>query len=125
MRDGDSYIRDGDSDILVGSDGGAQKEPMWLGNLESMSEATIEVGEETLTVRPTTIRGRTAEREELYARLVAYWPDFSKYEENTVFRARHGVAADPVTDPCRESVRGPRRERDQPGLVVPGEAGWP
>jgi deazaflavin-dependent oxidoreductase (nitroreductase family) len=77
------YLPDGDSYIVAGSNGGAQDEPAWVMNLEAMPEATIEVGERTLTVRPRSIRGRTPERQQLYARLVNYWPGFLTYEENT------------------------------------------
>jgi deazaflavin-dependent oxidoreductase (nitroreductase family) len=77
------YLRDGDSFILAGSNGGAEREPAWVSNLEGMSETTIEVGEEILTVRPESIREPTSERERLYARLVDYWPDFLKYGKNT------------------------------------------
>ena len=77
------YMRDGDSYILAGSNGGAEKEPAWVTNLAAMSKATIEVGEETLTVEPKAVPGGTPERDRLYARLVEYWPDFLKYEQNT------------------------------------------
>jgi deazaflavin-dependent oxidoreductase (nitroreductase family) len=77
------YMRDGESFILAGSNGGAEKEPAWVANLEAMSEATVEVGEETLTVKPAVIRESDPERDRLYSDLVKYWPDFLKYEENT------------------------------------------
>ena len=76
------YLRDGDSFLMVGSNGGAEKEPAWVANLEAMSEVTVEVGEETLTVRPSCFRERTPERERLYARLAEYWPDLREYEKN-------------------------------------------
>jgi deazaflavin-dependent oxidoreductase (nitroreductase family) len=77
------YLRDGDSYLLAGSNGGAEQEPAWVANLEAMPEATIEVGRETLRVRPRSFRERTKERAEIYAKLVDYWPDFLKYEKNT------------------------------------------
>ena len=42
------YVDDGGSLVLVGSNGGAEKEPLWFANVEAMSEVTIEVGERTL-----------------------------------------------------------------------------
>lgn len=77
------YLSDGDSFLIAGSNGGHVKEPAWVANLEMMPETTVEVGEETLIVKPEFFRGRTPERELLYAKLVDYWPDFLKYEENT------------------------------------------
>lgn len=77
------YMHDGGSLVVAGSNGGAKREPAWVANLEAMSETTVEVGEQTLTVKVSVLRGRVPERERLYARLVEYWPDFLTYEGNT------------------------------------------
>src|SRR5262245_40685599 len=51
------YVEDGCSFLLIGSNGGAPaKEPVWLGNVEAMSEVTIEVGAHTLKAKPTVPR---------------------------------------------------------------------
>jgi deazaflavin-dependent oxidoreductase (nitroreductase family) len=75
-------MQDSDSYVLVGSNGGATKEPLWVVNLEAMPETTIEVGERTLTVQPTVLRSG-AEHDRLYTALVAYWPDMLEYEKST------------------------------------------
>jgi deazaflavin-dependent oxidoreductase (nitroreductase family) len=75
-------MRDGDNYVLAGSNGGAEKEPLWVANLEAMSETSIELGERTLGVRPTVLRSG-AERDRLYEALVDYWPDMLQYERNT------------------------------------------
>jgi deazaflavin-dependent oxidoreductase (nitroreductase family) len=71
-----------DSYLLVGSAGGAPDEPAWVGNLAAMQEVTIEVGERTLTAKPTVMR-EGPERDRLYAALVDYWPDLREYETHT------------------------------------------
>jgi deazaflavin-dependent oxidoreductase (nitroreductase family) len=50
------YLTDGDSYVLIGSNGGAEKEPAWVANVAAMPELTIEVGEDERTVRPTVLR---------------------------------------------------------------------
>jgi deazaflavin-dependent oxidoreductase (nitroreductase family) len=51
------YVEDGSSFLLIGSNGGAPaKEPVWLGNVEAMSEVPIEVGTHTLKAKPTVLR---------------------------------------------------------------------
>jgi deazaflavin-dependent oxidoreductase (nitroreductase family) len=76
------YLADADSYVLVGSNGGAEKEPAWVANVAAMPELTIEVGEQKRTVRPTILRDG-AERARLYARLAEYWPDVREYETHT------------------------------------------
>ena len=50
------YVEDGDGYVLIGSNGGAEKEPAWVGNVAAMPEVVIEVGEQTLTAKPTILR---------------------------------------------------------------------
>jgi deazaflavin-dependent oxidoreductase (nitroreductase family) len=73
---------DGDNTILMGSAGGAAKEPQWVANLEAMSETTLELGERTFKVKPTVLR-EGAERDRLYALYREFWPDALEYEKNT------------------------------------------
>jgi deazaflavin-dependent oxidoreductase (nitroreductase family) len=76
------YTKDGESFVVVGSAGGAEQEPVWVANVEAMSEITVEVGERTITAKPSVLR-EGAERDRLYATMVAYWPDFTQYETKT------------------------------------------
>src|SRR5262245_59415222 len=50
------YVEDGDTYVLVGSNGGAEKEPEWVANVAAMAEVTVEVGERKLTTKPTILR---------------------------------------------------------------------
>lgn len=76
------YLPDGDALVLVGSAGGTEEEPRWVANLEAMSEVTVEVGERTLTAKPTVLRDGP-ERDRLYPRFVEYWPDLLEYQTHT------------------------------------------
>lgn len=76
------YLPDGDAFVLVGSGGGAEKEPLWVANLEAMAEVVVEVGERTVTTKPTVLRDGP-EREQLYPKFVEYWPDLIEYQTHT------------------------------------------
>lgn len=76
------YTTNGRTFLVAGSNGGAEQEPVWVANVEAMSEVTVEVGEQTLTAKVSVVRDGEQWAED-YARLVEYWPDFRKYEQNT------------------------------------------
>jgi deazaflavin-dependent oxidoreductase (nitroreductase family) len=88
------YATDGDSFLIGGSNGGAEKEPLWIGNVEAMPEITVELGDRTLTAKPTVLRDGP-ERDRLYSVLVDYWPDFRQYETNTT-RQFPVIRLDPI-----------------------------
>lgn len=89
------YTTNGATLLVAGSNGGAEKEPVWVANAEALPETTIEIGDETKTVKVSVIRDGEQWGED-YAKLVAYWPDFLKYEENTD-RKFAVVRLDPVS----------------------------
>jgi deazaflavin-dependent oxidoreductase (nitroreductase family) len=75
---------DGDAYLVVGSMGGAPKDPDWVANIEDGSgETTIEVGDQTLRATTTVVRPGSSEWERLYGIWAAYWPDAKEYEKNT------------------------------------------
>jgi deazaflavin-dependent oxidoreductase (nitroreductase family) len=76
------YLADGDRWIAFGSKGGHTAHPHWIHNLEANPDATIEVGTETIPVKATVLR-EGPERDELYARQVAAYPQFGEYEKKT------------------------------------------
>jgi deazaflavin-dependent oxidoreductase (nitroreductase family) len=100
-RSGKEYVQplltmsDGGDYVLVGSNGGDGREPLWVANLEAMPQTTIELGERTITVKPTVLRDG-AERDRLYAEFVKFWPDLLKYEEHTD-RAFPVIVLEPVS----------------------------
>jgi deazaflavin-dependent oxidoreductase (nitroreductase family) len=95
------YAMDGGSFLTSASDGGADREPLLVANVEAMSEVIIEVGERTLRTKPTVWR-EGPERDRLYAVLVRSWPDLMEYEERT-FRTFPVIQLDatPATDTTR------------------------
>jgi len=88
------YVDDGSSLVLVGSNGGAEQEPLWFANVKAMLEVTIEVGERTLKATPTVLR-EGPERDRLYALAVDYWPDMLQYETKAAFRQFPVIRLDP------------------------------
>jgi deazaflavin-dependent oxidoreductase (nitroreductase family) len=76
------YLADADRWVVFGSKGGHTAHPHWIYNLEANPDATIEVGTETITVKATVLR-EGPERDELYARQVAAYPQFGEYEKKT------------------------------------------
>jgi deazaflavin-dependent oxidoreductase (nitroreductase family) len=76
------YLRDGDRWVVFGSKGGHVTHPDWLRNLEANPSSTIEAGTETIPVKATVLR-EGPERDELFARQVAAYPQFGEYEKKT------------------------------------------
>ncbi|ALG10092.1 nitroreductase/quinone reductase family protein [Kibdelosporangium phytohabitans] len=76
------YLPDEGAYVLMGSAGGAPKTPEWFLNVEAADVVTIEVGDRTITTRPTIVR-HGPEWLRLYTRFTRYWPDIHTYEEKT------------------------------------------
>lgn len=85
------YLPDGDRWVVIGSKGGAPKDPDWVRNLEANPEATIEVGTETIPVRATAVLREGQEHDALYARQVERREGFADYLEKT-----RGIRSIPV-----------------------------
>ncbi len=76
------YLPDGDRWVVFASKGGHIAHPHWLHNVEADPNTTIEVGTETIPVTATVLR-EGPERDDLFARQVASFPQFGEYEEKT------------------------------------------
>ena len=74
-------LHDGDY-LITASAAGAEKNPVWLSNLESKPEVTIEVGDKTYRVQATIIASGE-ERDRLYALFKAQGSNFGSYEKKT------------------------------------------
>ncbi|WP_369372415.1 nitroreductase/quinone reductase family protein [Promicromonospora sp. Populi] len=75
---------DGTAYLIVGSMGGAPKDPTWVANVEDgPDELTIEVGAETLQAAATVVRPTSPEWARLYGIWAEYWPDAREYETHT------------------------------------------
>ncbi len=76
------YTRDGDRLVIAASMGGAPKNPAWFHNLVANPKVTLEVGTETFEATATVITDR-AERDRLYAGMIAHAEGFADYEKKT------------------------------------------
>jgi deazaflavin-dependent oxidoreductase (nitroreductase family) len=79
-----AYFPDGDRKIIVGSAGGAPKNPDWFYNLRANPRATVEVGTATLPVVATEVTGD--EYPKLWERVTAAMPGFADYQKQTTRR---------------------------------------
>lgn len=75
------YGRDGENYIIVASNGGAEKHPLWYVNLKANPDAAIQVGPDKVNVRARTAAGE--ERERLWQTMAAIWPDYNDYRTKT------------------------------------------
>jgi F420H(2)-dependent quinone reductase len=75
-------VADGDSYVLVGSQGGAPKDPVWVHNLRADPE--VEIRDKTV-VKKMKVREVTdpAERERLWKLAVAAFPPYEDYRKKT------------------------------------------
>ena len=72
------YLEDGGRYVVVGSQGGLPKDPLWLTNLSASPEVEVQVGP-----RLQRMRARIAsadERAAIWPRLVAHYGDFATYQ---------------------------------------------
>lgn len=89
------YVDDHDRYVLIGSNGGAEKEPAWVANVAAQPEVQIEIGGQTITAKPTVVR-EGPEWDRLHAATVDYWPDVLEYLTHTT-RAFPMIVLDPVS----------------------------
>lgn len=75
------YLADGGDVVLVASNGGATKHPTWWLNLESNSEAQIQV--RSIKHRVRAEKASAEEKQRLWPRLVAMYPGYKRYQEIT------------------------------------------
>lgn len=75
------YLRDGVDYVIVASNGGAPKDPVWWLNLEANPEATVEIGDRTLRVRAE--RASTEEKARLWPGLVKMYRGYEGYQRRT------------------------------------------
>ncbi len=71
------FIEEGDNVIVVASHGGLPKDPLWYKNLRANPECEVQIKR-----RKVKMTARTAlpeEREALWPKLVAHYPDYASY----------------------------------------------
>lgn len=75
------YLADGDRWLVFASKAGAPDNPDWYHNLKATPEATIEVGDDTISVVASELTG--AERSDKYAEQASRFPGFADYQAKT------------------------------------------
>jgi deazaflavin-dependent oxidoreductase (nitroreductase family) len=78
-------VKDGNSYVLVGSQGGAPTDPAWVHNLRANPD--VEIRDETVA-RPMRVREveDAAERSRLWQLAIAAYPPYAEYQERTARR---------------------------------------
>lgn len=76
-----AYMRDGESYVVVASNGGSDRHPVWWLNLQKTPRATVQVGREV--VRVTARRATAEEWARLWPELKAWNPFYARYEQIT------------------------------------------
>ncbi len=73
------FFRDADRYIIIASNGGAPKHPTWWGNLQSNSQAKIQVGSQVISV--TAQQADPEERKRLWAIIAENYKNFVDYQK--------------------------------------------
>lgn len=74
-----AYLQDGESYVVVASNGGADRHPAWWLNLQKEPSATIELGNRKVEVRASLATAE--ERARLWPKLTEVNPFYSRYEQ--------------------------------------------
>jgi len=75
------YGVDGDSFLIVASKGGSDEAPAWYLNLSENPEVEVQVKADRFRARARTASAE--EKPEFWRRMVAEWPSYDEYQENT------------------------------------------
>lgn len=75
------YLEDENRQVIVASNGGAAKHPVWWLNLQANPEATVEVGGRKTRVRAIETQGE--EKVRLWKKLVEMYPSYESYQRRT------------------------------------------
>ena len=74
-------FEDGDALVVVGSRGGAAKDPAWVTNLRAERRATVRRGRQDQAVRAREVDG--ADRDRLWELVTAAFPLYETYQRRT------------------------------------------
>ena len=87
------YTLDGDTPVIVASQGGAPDHPGWYKNLLVHPEVEVQVGTKTVKAKARTVSG--PERAKLWEGALKFWPPYADYAKKTP-REIPVVVLDPV-----------------------------
>ena len=74
-------IRDGDRYLAIGSNGGDDRAPQWVQNLQANPEASIELEGETISVRATL--ATPEEKTALWPKVLTVYKGYANYQRKT------------------------------------------
>lgn len=75
-------VKDGDNYVLIGSKGGAPKNPVWVHNLRANANVEIRDATEVSKMRVREVED-TAERERVWGLAVKAFPPYEEYQNKT------------------------------------------
>ena len=75
------YNLDGDTPVIVASQGGAPDHPGWFKNLAKTPEVGVQIKGDRFRAHARTAEG--AERERLWRQMNGIWPHYDSYQEKT------------------------------------------
>jgi deazaflavin-dependent oxidoreductase (nitroreductase family) len=75
------YLAEGGALVVVASNGGRDHHPGWLHNLRAQPRVEVRRGRETQTMRAEEVT--SAEREQLWPRVVELWRGYDEYRART------------------------------------------
>lgn len=87
------YHQYGEAIVVVASKAGQPTHPAWFHNLVANPDTTVQIGAETREVRARVVTGE--ERENLWPKLVAHYPEYEFYRSNAQGRRIPVVVLDP------------------------------
>ena len=74
------YYRDGERLVVVGSNGGIRRDPMWVGNLRTHPDARVHVARRPMEVRAHIAEGE--ERERLWSSITKGRGPYAAYQKS-------------------------------------------
>ncbi|MDX1621405.1 MAG: nitroreductase family deazaflavin-dependent oxidoreductase [Nitriliruptorales bacterium] len=75
------YGEDDGEYVVIASKGGAADHPDWYYNLEADPQAQVQVWDDVMDVKASTVSGDRRER--LWDLMTEQWPDYDEYAEKT------------------------------------------
>jgi F420H(2)-dependent quinone reductase len=87
------YVEDGENLAIIASKGGYAQHPAWFHNLKANPDAEVELRGGRRLVRARVAEG--PERERIWARAAAVWPDYERYQRRAPHRTIPVVVLEP------------------------------
>jgi deazaflavin-dependent oxidoreductase (nitroreductase family) len=87
------YVEDGERLAIIASKGGDVRQPAWFHNLKATPDVRVELRGAVRNVRARVAEGE--ERERLWRKAVATWPDYEWYQRRAPHRQIPVVVLEP------------------------------